>query len=179
MHSSKIILKLFKKEKRGSLKTWKHILSVTKSTLRPISSGVVLSGVALSQGRSIQGGILIAITITCDFLGRGGGGGSGLRGVHSSKIILKLFKKEKRGSLKTWKHILSVTKSTLRPISSGVVLSGVALSLNNCVLRCVLRVFVGVFEKLVLFCGPERGEERIILLVLARITILAFRWHSS
>ena len=30
-----------------------------------------------------------------------------------------------------------------------------------------------VFEKLVLFCGPERGEERIILLVLARITILA------
>ena len=30
--------------------------------------------------------------------------------------------------------------------------------------------------------GPtfsERGEERIILLVLARITILAFRWHSS
>ena len=95
--------------------------------------------------------------------------------MHSSKIILKLFKKEKRGSLKTWKHILPVTKSTLRPISSGVVLSGVALSLNN----CVLRVFVGVFEKLVLFCGPERGEERIILLVLARITILAFRWHSS
>ena len=38
-----------------------------------------------------------------------------------------------------------------------------ALSLNNCVLRCVLRVFVGVFEKLILFCGPERGEERIIL----------------
>ena len=99
--------------------------------------------------------------------------------MHSSKIILKLFKKEKRGSLKTWKHILPVTKSTLRPISSGVVLSGVALSLNNCVLRCVLRFFVGVFEKLVLFCGPERGEERIILLVLARITILAFRWHSS
>ena len=95
--------------------------------------------------------------------------------MHSSKIILKLFKKEKRGSLKTWKHILPVTKSTLRPISSGVVLSGVALSLNN----CVLRVFVGVFEKLVLFCGPERGEERIILLVLVRITILAFRWHSS
>ena len=61
--------------------------------------------------------------------------------MHSSKIILKLFKKEKRGSLKTWKHILPVTKSTLRPISSGVVLSGVALSLNNCVLRCVLRVF--------------------------------------
>ena len=81
--------------------------------------------------------------------------------MHSSKIILKLFKKEKRGSLKTWKHILPVTKSTLRPISSGVVLSGVALSLNNCVLRCVLRVFVGVFEKLILFCGPERGEERI------------------
>ena len=30
--------------------------------------------------------------------------------------------------------------------------------------------------------GPtfsERGEERIILLVLASITILAFRWHSS
>ena len=77
--------------------------------------------------------------------------------MHSSKIILKLFKKEKRGSLKTWKHILPVTKSTLRPISSGVVLSGVALSLNNCVLRCVLRVFVGVFEKLILFCGPERG----------------------
>ena len=101
--------------------------------------------------------------------------------MHSSKIILKLFKKEKRGSLKTWKHILHVpvTKSTLRPISSGVVLSGVALSLNNCVLRCVLRVFVGVFEKLILFCGPERGEERIILLVLARITILAFRWHPS
>ena len=102
--------------------------------------------------------------------------------MHSSKIILKLFKKEKRGSLKTWKHILPVTKSTLRPISSGVVLSGVALSLNNCVLRCVLRVFVGVFEKLILlilFCGPERGEERIILLVLARITILAFRWHPS
>ena len=49
---------------------------------------------------------------------------------------------------------------SLRPISSGVVLSGVALSLNNCVLRCVLRVFVGVFEKLILFCGPERGEER-------------------
>ena len=95
--------------------------------------------------------------------------------MHSSKIILKLFKKEKRESLKTWKHILPVKKSTLRPISSGVVLSGVALSLNN----CVLRVFVGVFEKLVLFCGPERGEERIILLVLARITILAFRWHSS
>ena len=136
-------------------------------------------GVQHFQGRSIQGGILIAITITCDFLGMGGGGGSGLRGVHSSKIILKLFKKEKRGSLKTWKHIIPVTKSTLRPISSGVVLSGVALSLNNCVLRCVLRVFVGVFEKLVLFCGPERGEERIILLVLARITILAFRWHSS
>ena len=134
-------------------------------------------GVQHFQGRSIQGGILIAITITCDFLGRGGG--SGLRGVHSSKIILKLFKKEKRGSLKTWKHILPVTKSTLRPISSGVVLSGVALSLNNCVLRCVLRFFVGVFEKLVLFCGPERGGERIILLVLARITILAFRWHSS
>ena len=118
-------------------------------------------GVQHFQGRSIQGGIqmLIAITITCDFL--------------------KLFKKEKRGSLKTWKHILPVTKSTLRPISSGVVLSGVALSLNNCVLRCVLRVFVGVFEKLILFCGPERGEERIILLVLARITILAFRWHPS
>ena len=93
----------------------------------------------------------------------------------SSKIILKLFKKEKRGSLKTWKHILPVTKSTLRPISSGLVLSGVALSLNN----CVLRVFVGVFEKLILFCGLERGEERIILLVLARITILAFRWHPS
>ena len=70
--------------------------------------------------------------------------------MHSSKIILKLFKKEKRGSLKTWKHILPVTKSTLRPISSDVVLSGVALSLNNCVLRCVLRVFVGVFEKLIL-----------------------------
>ena len=70
-------------------------------------------GVQHFQGRSIQGGILIAITITCDFLGRGGG--SGLRGVHSSKIILKLFKKEKRGSLKTWKHILPVTKSTLRP----------------------------------------------------------------
>ena len=99
--------------------------------------------------------------------------------MHSSKIILKLFKKEKRGSLKTWKHILPVTKSTLRPISSGVVLSGVALSLNNCDLRCVLRVFVGVFEKLILFCGLERGEERIILLVLARITILAFRWHPS
>ena len=81
--------------------------------------------------------------------------------MHSSKIILKLFKKEKRGSLKTWKHILPVTKSTLRPIFSGVVLSGVALSLNN----CVLRVFVGVFEKLILFCDPERGEERIILLV--------------
>ena len=32
---------------------------------------------------------------------------------------------------------------------------------------------------LILFCGPERGEERIILLVLARITILAFRWHPS
>ena len=25
----------------------------------------------------------------------------------------------------------------------------------------------------------REGEERIILLVLARITILAFRWHSS
>ena len=53
-------------------------------------------GVQHFQGRSIQGGILIAITITCDFLGRGGGG-SGLRGVHSSKIILKLFKKRKTG----------------------------------------------------------------------------------
>ena len=33
-------------------------------------------GVQHFQGRSIQGGIqmLIAITITCDFLGRGGGG---------------------------------------------------------------------------------------------------------
>ena len=29
-------------------------------------------GVQHFQGRSIQGGILIAITITCDFLGRGG-----------------------------------------------------------------------------------------------------------
>ena len=38
-------------------------------------------GVQHFQGRSIQGGIqmLIAITITCDFLGRWGGGG-GLRG---------------------------------------------------------------------------------------------------
>ena len=35
-------------------------------------------GVQHFQGRSIQGGILIAITITCDFLGRGEGGG--LRG---------------------------------------------------------------------------------------------------
>ena len=52
-------------------------------------------GVQHFQGRSIQGGILIAITITCDILGRGGG--SGLRGVHSSKIILKLFKKRKTG----------------------------------------------------------------------------------
>ena len=79
--------------------------------------------------------------------------------MHSSKIILKLFKKEKRGSLKTWKHILPVTKSTLRPISSGVVLSGVALSLNNCVLRCVLRVFVGVFEKFssLLWSRERRG----------------------
>ena len=92
----------------------------------------------------------------------------------SSKINLKLFKKkEKRRSLKTWKHILPVTKSTLRPISSGVVLSGAALSLNNCVLRCVLRVFVGVLEKFILFCGPERGEE-LIILVLARITVLEF-----
>ena len=75
--------------------------------------------------------------------------------MHSSKIILKLFKKEKRGSLKTWKHILPVTKSTLRPISSGVVLSGVALSLNN----CVLRVFVGVFLEVnsLLWSRERRG----------------------
>ena len=38
---------------------------------------VLLQGVQHFQGRSIQGGIqmLIAITITCDFLGRGGAPG--------------------------------------------------------------------------------------------------------
>ena len=54
---------------------------------------------------------------------------------------------------------LPVEKSNLRPFSSSVVLSGVTLSLNN----CVLRVFVGVFERLVLFLVQR---EELILLVL-------------
>ena len=45
-------------------------------------------GVQHFQGRSIQGGILIAITITCDFLGRGGGGGAP---VYAVCILLRSF----------------------------------------------------------------------------------------
>ena len=43
-------------------------------------------GVQYFQGRSIQGGILIAITITCDFLGRGGGAP-----VYAVCILLRSF----------------------------------------------------------------------------------------
>ena len=46
-------------------------------------------GVQHFQGRSIQGGILIAITITCDFLGRGGGGGGAP--VYAVCILLRSF----------------------------------------------------------------------------------------
>ena len=44
-------------------------------------------GVQHFQGRSIQGGILIAITITCDFLGRGGVGAP----VYAVCILLRSF----------------------------------------------------------------------------------------
>ena len=46
-------------------------------------------GVQHFQGRSIQGGILIAITITCDFLGMGGGGGGAP--VYAVCILLRSF----------------------------------------------------------------------------------------
>ena len=58
---------------------------------------------------------------------------------------------------------------TLLPKNAHGITQGPTLSLS--LINCVLCVFVGVFEKLVLFCGPERGEE-LILLELANIMTL-------
>ena len=50
-------------------------------------------GVQHFQGRSIQGGIqmLIAITITCDFLGRGGGLRGSIGFSYAVCILLRSF----------------------------------------------------------------------------------------
>ena len=83
--------------------------------------------------------------------------GGGLRGSigfsYAVCILLRSFKsclKKKNGGHLKPGNILPVTKSTLRPISSGVVLSGVALSLNTlCALSidhadrlCRVQIFV-------------------------------------